>query len=126
VYIYPLPKQELDLWTRIKERIVARSEKHRWGNRGTIQPQTGVQYVCARLVERGIILPQADLNILHETLVRSGIAQFFGSSLDPTSNGGLREVDDIARRVRMLMGMPPEPGVAGPMESIIRAENVGI
>jgi uncharacterized protein len=126
VYIYPLPKQELDFWTRVKERIVARSEKHRWGNRGTIQPQTGVQYVCARLVERGIILPQADLNILHETLVRSGIAQFFGSSLGPTSNGGLREVDDIARRVRMLMGMPPEAGVAGPMECIISAENVGI
>ncbi len=126
VYIYPLPKQELDLWTQIKERIVARSEKHRWGNRGTIQPQTGVQYVCARLIERGIILPQADLHILHETLVGSGIAQFFGSSLGPTNNGGLREVDDVARRVRMLMGMAPEAGVAGQMESMIRAENAGI
>jgi mitochondrial fission protein ELM1 len=126
VYIYPLPKQELDLWTQIKERIVARSEKHRWGNRGTIQPQTGVQYVCARLVERGIILPQADLHILHDTLVGSGIAQFFGSSLGPTSNGGLREVDDVARRVRMLMGMAPEAGVAGQMESMVRAENAGI
>jgi len=125
-YIYPLPKQELDPWTQVKERIVARSEKHRWGNRGTIQPQTGVQYVCARLVERGIILPQADLHILHETLVGSGIAQFFGSSLGPTSSGGLREVDDIARRVRMLMGMPPEAGVAGQMESMARAENAGI
>ena len=126
VYIYPLPKQQLDLWTRVKERIVARSEKHRWGNRGTIQPQTGIQYVCARLVERGIILPRPDLHILHETLVRSGIAQFFGSSQGPTSNGGLREADDIARRVRMLMGMPPEAGVAGQMESMIRAENAGI
>jgi len=120
VYIYPLPKQELDLWTQVKERIVARSEKHRWGNRGTIQPQKGVQYVCARLVERGIILPQADLRILHETLVESGIAQFFGSSLGPTSNGGLREVDDVARRVRTLMGMAPEAGMAGQMESMIR------
>ena len=125
-YIYPLPKQELDPWTQVKERIVARSEKQRLGNRGTIQPQTGVQYVCARLVERGIILPQADLHILHETLVGSGIAQFFGSSLGPTSSGGLREVDDIARRVRMLMGMPPEAGVAGQMESMARAENPGI
>ena len=126
VYIYPLPKQELDLWTQVKERIVARSEKQRLGNRGTIQPQTGVQYVCARLVERGIILPQADLHILHETLVGSGIAQFFGSSSGPTSSAGLREVDDIARRVRMLMGMPPEAGVAGQMESVVRAENAGI
>jgi len=126
VYIYPLPKQQLDPWTQLKERIVARSEKHRWGNRGTIQPQTGVQYVCARLIERGIILPQADLHILHETLVGSGIAQFFGSSQGPTGNGGLREVDDVARRVRMLMGMSAEAGVAGQMGRMIRAENVGI
>jgi mitochondrial fission protein ELM1 len=125
VYIYPLPKQQHDLWTQVKERIVARSEKQRWGNRGTIQPQTGVQYVCARLVERGIILPQPDLHILHETLVGSGIAQFFGSSLNPTSSAGLREVDDIARRVRMLMGMPSEAGVIGRTESVAIAENVG-
>jgi uncharacterized protein len=126
VYIYPLPKQQLDLWTQLKERIVARSEKQRLGNRGTIQPQTGVQYVCARLVERGIILPQADLHILHQTLVGSGIAQFFGSNLGPTSSAGLREVDDIARRVRMLMGMPPEAGVVRRTESALRADNVGI
>ena len=123
VYIYPLPKQQRDLWTQIKERIVARSEKHRWGSRGTIQPQTGLQYVCARLVERGIILPQADLGILHQTLVESGIAQFFGSTVSPTSHGALREVDDIARRVRMLMGMPQEAG--GTMKSVAIADNVG-
>jgi uncharacterized protein len=122
VYIYPLPKQQLDLWTRVKEWIVARGEKQRLGLRGTIKPQRGVQYLCARLVERGIILPQPDLHILHETLVGSGIAQFFGSSLSPTNSTGLREVDDIAHRVRMLMGMPQEAGV--PTESAVRADNV--
>jgi len=124
LYIYPLPKQQLDLWTQLKEWIVARGEKQRWGNRGTIQPQTGVQYLCARLVERGIILPQPDLHMLHQALVGSGIAQFFGSSLSPTSSAGLREVDDIARRVRMLMGMPQEAGVVTRTESAVRADNV--
>ena len=117
VYIYPLPKQQLDLWTQLKEWVVARSEKQRLGQRGTIQPQTGLQYLCARLVERGIILPQPDLHLLHQTLVGSGIAQFFGSSLSPTSSAELREVDDIARRVRMLMGMPQEAGVVTRTES---------
>ena len=126
LYIYPIPKQQLDLWTQLKEWIVARSEKHRWGNRGTIQPQTGVQYVCARLVERGIILPQADLHILHQTLVESGVAQFFGSSSNPTSSAGLREVDDIARRVRMLMGMPREARLVRRTESALSADTVGI
>jgi uncharacterized protein len=125
VYIYPLPKQQHDLWTQVKERIVARSEKQRLGDRGTIRPQTGVQYVCARLVERGVILPQPDLHILHETLVGSGIAQFFGSTLGPTSNAGLREVDNIARRVRILMGMPPEADVVPRSERTVKAVNAG-
>ncbi len=125
VYIYPLPKQQLDLWTQLKEWIVARGEKQRLGHRGTIKPQRGLQYLCARLVERGIILPQPDLHILHETLVGSGIAQFFGSSLSPTSSAALREVDDIARRVRMLMGMPQEASVVTRTERIVKAANAG-
>jgi hypothetical protein len=125
LYIYPLPKQQLDLWTQLKELIVARSEKQRLGLRGTIKPQRGLQYLCARLVERGIILPQPDLHMLHETLVGAGIAQFFGSGASPTSSAALREVDDIARRVRMLMGMPPERGVVTRTERIVKAANAG-
>lgn len=125
VYIYPLPQKQLDLWTQVKEWIVARGEKQRLGHRGTIKPQRGLQYLCARLVERGIILPQPDLHILHETLVGSGIAQFFGSSLSPTSNAALREVDDVARRVRMLMGMVPEASVATRTETMVKAANAG-
>jgi uncharacterized protein len=124
VYIYPLPKQHLDLWTRVKEWIVARGEKQRLGLRGTIKPQRGLQYLCARLVERGIILPQPDLHMLHETLVGSGIAQFFGSSPSPTNSAGLQEVDDVARRVRMLVGMPQEAGVVTRGERTVKAANV--
>ena len=125
LYIYPIPKQQLDLWTRLKEWIVARGEKQRLGLRGTIKPQRGLQYLCARLVERGIILPQPDLHILHETLVGSGIAQFFGSSMSPTSSAGLREVDAIAHRVQMLMGMVPEASVATRTERTVKAANAG-
>ena len=125
VYIYPLPKQQLDLWTQVKEWIVARSSLQRMNVRGTVSPQQGLEYLCARLVERGIILPQPDLHILHQTLVGNGIAQFFGSSVSPTSSAGLREIDDIARRVRMLMGMPQETAVVTRTESAVRADNVG-
>jgi mitochondrial fission protein ELM1 len=117
LYIYPLPKQHLDLWTQLKEWIVARGEKQRLGLRGTIKPQRGLQYLCARLVEQGVVLPQPDLHILHRTLVESGVAQLFGSSVNPTGGAGLREVDDIAQRVRMLMGMTPEANVATRTES---------
>jgi hypothetical protein len=124
VYIYPLPKQKLDPWTQIKEWIIARSEKQRLGLRGTIKPQRGLQYLCARLVERGIILPQPDLHMLHETLVDSGMAQFFGSSVRPTSGAGLREIDDIARRVRRLIEMRPESGEVDLLGRTVKAANV--
>jgi len=63
--------------------------------------------------------------MLHETLVGSGIAQFFGSSQSPTSSAGLREVDDIAHRVRMLMGMPQGAGVVTRAERMVEAANAG-
>ena len=125
VYIYPLPKQEFDRWTRVKEWIVARGEKQRMGLRGTIKPQRGLQYLCARLVERGIILPQPDLHILHQTLVENGTAQFFGSKLIPASTQALREVDHIARRVRTLMGVPPEERRVELTERPVKAANAG-
>ena len=58
-------------------------------------------------------------------MVGSGVAQFFGSNLSPTSSAGLREVDDIARRVRMLMGMPQEAGMVTRTERAVKAGNVG-
>ena len=43
----------------------------------------------------------------------------------PTSSAGLREVDDIAHRVRMLMGMPQEVSVVTRTENIVKAANAG-
>ena len=104
VYIYPLPKRQLGRWVQLKEWIVQRAQRRRLGPRGTVQPQQGMEYFCARLVERGIVLPQQDLHLLHETLVRQGSARFFGEPLDTAPRHVLREVDEVARRVRMLMG----------------------
>ena len=111
VYIYPLPKQQLDRWTRLKEWIVARSSLQRMNVRGTVRPQQGLEYLCARLVERGIVLPQPDLGVLHQTLIQRGIARFFGEPLDMTKSPGLQEVEEIVQRVQTLMGMGKSQGV---------------
>jgi len=110
VYIYPLPKQELDRWTRLKEWIVARSSLQRVNVRGTVRPQQGLEYLCARLVERGIILPQPDLGLLHQTLIQRGVARFFGEPLDMTKSPGLQEVEEIVQRVQTLMGVGKSQG----------------
>jgi mitochondrial fission protein ELM1 len=104
VYIYPLPKRRQGRWVRLKEWVVQRAQRRRLWPRGTVQPQRGVEYLCARLVERGVILPQQDLHVLHETLVRRGSAHFFGEPLDTAQRPVLREVDEVARCVRVLMG----------------------
>jgi len=110
VYIYPLPKRQLSLWTRLKEQVVARAQIQRFNARGTVRPQQGLEYLCARLIERGIILPQPDLHVLHQTLVSQGIAHFFGEPLDTANRPVLREIDEVVRRVQALMGMSEEQG----------------
>jgi hypothetical protein len=104
VYIYPLPKRQLNLWTRFKEWIVARAQIQQLNARGTVRPQQGLEYLCARLVERGIILPQPDLHVLHQTLICRGIARFFGEPLETEERPALQEVDAVARKVRALLG----------------------
>lgn len=100
VYIYPLPKRQPSLWVRLKEWVVARSQRERLNVRG----KQGLAYLCARLVESGIILPQQDLHMLHQTLVCRGIARFFGEPLETGERPVLREADEVARKVRMLLG----------------------
>jgi hypothetical protein len=111
VYIYPLPKRQPSLWIRLKEWVVARSQRERLNAHGTVLPQQGLTYLCARLVERGIILPQQDLHVLHQTLVCRGNARFFGEPLDSTNRPVLREIDEVVRRVRALMGVSEEQGL---------------
>jgi len=104
VYIYPLPKRQLNLWTRLKEWIVARAQIQRLNARGTVRPQQGLEYLCARLIERGIILPQQDLNVLHQMLIRRGSARFFGEPLETEEHPALWEADEVARKVQALLG----------------------
>src|SRR5262249_2162683 len=121
VYIYPLPKRQPGLWIRLKEWIVARSQRERSDAHGTVLSRQGLACLCARLVERGIILPQQDLPVVRQTLVCRGNARFFGEPLDTTNRPVLREVDEVVRRVRVLMGMGEEgPPSSSPMTAAAR------
>lgn len=104
VYIYPLPERPPGLRARIKEWIVARAYARPPNSCGTVRPQRGMEYLCARLIERGIILPLRDFNALHQALIRLGIARLFGEPLETGERPVLREVDKVARRVRVLLG----------------------
>ncbi len=106
VYIYDLPERRPSVAGRLKEWVVARAQVRPANNRGTVRPQQGLEYLCARLIERGIIRPSRDLRALHQTLISLGIARPFGAPLETGSRPPLRETNSVARRVRMLVGVP--------------------
>ena len=111
LYIYPLPERPDHILGRCKEWIINQAQAKRLTPRGSVQPQRGISYLCARLIERGFIRPRRDLNALHDALVQQGMAHFFGTSVDLSPRPALREFDTVAQHVRRLLGfhVPPEP-----------------
>ncbi len=109
LYIYPLPKRPDDMRGRGKEWIVNQAQAKRLTPRGSVRPQRGISYLCARLIERGFVQPRRDLNALHEALVQRGMARFFGASVDLSLRPALREFDTVAQHVRRLLGSHLSP-----------------
>ncbi len=109
LYIYPLPKRSDNIRGCCKEWVLNQAQAKRFTPRGSVQPQRGISYLCARLIERGFIQPRRDLNALHEALVQRGIARFFGASVDLSPRPALREFDTVAQHVRHLLGFHAPP-----------------
>ena len=108
VYIYPLPAHPPNVKTRLREWVVNRAQKTRVNQRGTVRPQQGLAYLCARLIERGRVLPPNDVNALHQALICQGLARFFGGPVELTNRAMLRDIEEIACRVRTLVGISGE------------------
>lgn len=106
VYVYPLAGRPTKMSSAFQEVVFARSQARPLNKRGTVRPQQGLEYFCARLIERGIVLPPRDLNALHQSLVRRGIIHQFGAPIVATSpHAGLRVAHDAAQQVRQLLGL---------------------
>jgi mitochondrial fission protein ELM1 len=104
VYIYPLPASRLRLSSRIGEWVEARAHGTPLNGRGTVRPQRGLEYLCARLLERGIVLGPRDTKKLREHLIEQKIAEPFGAPLRLGPRPALREAQAAASRVRALLG----------------------
>jgi mitochondrial fission protein ELM1 len=105
VYIYPLPEiPPQRLKARVKDLVVryaypARQDRSRNG----IAPFV-LAKICCGLIAFGFIRPRRDLRELHQALVRRGAAQFFGDSFPCRESPPLREIDEVARKVKTLLG----------------------
>jgi uncharacterized protein len=106
VQVYPLPARRPGLTSTIREAVFTRSQSRPLNKRGTVRPQQGLEYFCARLIERGVVLPPHDLTALHQSLIRLGIVQPFGAPFVATTHRtGLRAAHDAARQVRRVLGL---------------------
>jgi mitochondrial fission protein ELM1 len=106
LFIYPLPERPLGFrWPA--EWIARRAEARPRKAKGTVRPQQGLEYVCARLVGAGIVRPPRHLDQLHDALIRAGAARRFGAPFDWSPCRPLRDGDVVARRVRVLLGFDP-------------------
>jgi hypothetical protein len=109
VYIYAIEERSYSPRRALRKRIEEIANRRPKGQRGTARPQRGLEYICARLIERGIVAPPREPKQLHQELYRRGAAQPFGAVGDLTTAAGepLREAEEVSRRVRHLLGYPP-------------------
>ncbi len=139
VQIYPLRKRTHGF--KILVRKVTQGFAHAVRNRafarplnrrGWERPQRRLELLCARLVAHGLVRPKNGVELLHETLVEKGFANYFDGTLDLAETPPLQEVQQVAERVRSLMGCAarcPESGPAttgtGPFLASPRRWEVG-
>ncbi|MFI5216288.1 MAG: ELM1/GtrOC1 family putative glycosyltransferase [Candidatus Limnocylindria bacterium] len=106
VYVYPLPERpSFRLLRALREPVVARAQSLTPSRRGTPRPQQGLDYFCARLIERGFVRPTRDLDRLHQELYRRGVARPFGAPFAPATGAPPGDLAAVATRVRALMGV---------------------
>ncbi len=105
LHVYPVAERPPGLWTRVEMWVGARAHRRSPNRRGTIRPQQGIEHLCASLIGRGIVQPRRDLKELHKALYRRGSARPFGDPLETGTHGPLREADEVAAKVRALLGL---------------------
>ena len=106
VYVAPVPERVAGPRRRFAEWVMQRAAaRPRKQSKGTVRPQQGIEYLCARLVALALVRPPRDVSELHRELARRGLARPLGEPLDLTPPPPLREWQEVAARVRGLLGV---------------------
>jgi uncharacterized protein len=107
VFVWPLPTGRPGFLQRLGDRLASLARTPRLNRRGSIRPQTGLQYLAARLLATGIVLPSRDLEGLHAELFRRGLAAPFGAP--ETLREAYEELEAVASEVLQRIGAAPLP-----------------
>jgi mitochondrial fission protein ELM1 len=104
VYIYPLGHRCFRPAQSLRESVMRLAHSRADNARGTPRPQQGIEYLAARLIERGIVRPPRDVKVLHQNLYERNVALPFGAPLRVGGGVALREAEAVSGRVRDLLG----------------------
>jgi len=114
VYICPLRPGRLSPAQQLGDWLLRRATQKPANRRGTERPQQGLEYLCARLLQREWVLPPRDIEGLHRELVRLGLARMFGEPFRDTKSPGSDHAGSLGERIRMMLQQPahePAPRV---------------
>jgi hypothetical protein len=122
LYIYPIPERRPGWRARVREWVAVQAyARPMKSEKGTVRPQVGREYFCARLIERGLVRARRDVAALHRNLIRVGAARAFGAPLDSARRVPLREMEFVAERVRALFGATTVTGAVAAAADVPRA-----
>ncbi|MGY6555049.1 MAG: ELM1/GtrOC1 family putative glycosyltransferase [Wenzhouxiangella sp.] len=109
--IWPTPARAPGWWQRLSSAIADRATRPHINRRGSIRPQQGRTYLCARALERHWILPPRRIELLHDQLIEQGLAVRFGDT-PPTLTLPARDeltntVSQAAQRLKIATNLEP-------------------
>ncbi|MCC5864956.1 MAG: mitochondrial fission ELM1 family protein [Wenzhouxiangella sp.] len=90
-HVFPLPERAATPWRALCAWVAERAVRPRFNRRGSIRPQQGITYLCARALERAWILPPRRLDLLHQALYQAGLA----APLDQAAPRSFRLEDEL-------------------------------
>jgi len=108
VYIYPIRQRRYGPWLKLGEKLAEWSERRPKNRRGTERPQQGLEYLCSLILKREWILPPRDLDSLHRSLVKIGLARMFGSELTSLQVAAQSVPHDLGQRLRIMLAQAEE------------------
>lgn len=107
VYFWP-QRTTAGVWATYAQRVADRAFRPSYNKRGSIRPQQGLTYLCARAVECGWILPPTGLKAWQSTLVDQGLAAWIDDEAVPSVRYR-PETDLVARRVADVLRLSDAP-----------------
>ncbi|MDA3919296.1 MAG: ELM1/GtrOC1 family putative glycosyltransferase [Salinisphaera sp.] len=120
VYILPLAERAPDARRRLADWVVRQAGTDRFNARGSRRPQEGLQYICARLVQKRVFVPRRNMPALHDALIDQGVARIFNGRLERWTPPVWHETDWVAQRIRAMLpiagtqGRPRARASSGP------------